>query len=97
MANEKYCNEINIDTAEHERIVVCNGLATNTHVVTTSTIYDDERDEYLTTMTVYHQRSGQVAVDVKRQAPEQSYYHEIFAPMYRSLCHKVGVNPKIVE
>lgn len=95
--NEKYCNEINIQTAEHERIVVCNGLAVNTHVVTTSTIYDDERDEYLTTMTIYHQGSGQVAVDVKRQGSEDSYYHQVFAPMYRSLCHKLGLNPKIVE
>ena len=95
--NETYCNEINIDTAEQERIVVCNGLAVNTHVVTTSTIYDDERDEYLTTMTIYNQLRGQVAVDVKRQRPEQSYFHEIFAPMYRSLCHKLGLNPKIVE
>lgn len=95
--NEKYCNEINIETAEHERIVVCNGLAVNTHVVTTSTIYDDERDEYLTTMTIYHQGSGQVAVDVKRQGSEDSYYHQVFAPMYRSLCHKLGLNPKIVE
>lgn len=97
MANEKYCNEINIETAEHERIVVCNGLRTNTHVVTTSTIYDDERDQYLTTMTIYHQGSGQVAVDVKRQGSEDSYYHQVFAPMYRSLCHKLGLNPKIVE
>lgn len=95
--NEKYCNEINIEAAEHERIVVCNGLAVNTHVVTTSTIYDDERDEYLTTMTIYHQGSGQVAVDVKRQGSEDSYYHQVFAPMYRSLCHKLGLNPKIVE
>lgn len=97
MANEKYVNEITIDAADNERIVVCNGLATNTHVVVTSTIYDDERDQYLTTMTIYHQGSGQVAVDVKRQGSEDSYYHQVFAPMYRSLCHKLGLNPKIVE
>lgn len=97
MANEKYVNEITIDVADNERIVVCNGLRTNTHVVTTSTIYDDERDVYLTTMTIYHKGSGKAAVDVKRQGSEDSYYHQVFAPMYRSLCHKLGLNPKIVE
>lgn len=97
MANEKYCNEINIETAKHSSIVVCNGLRANTHIVTTSSIYDDENDKYYITMTVLDRRRGESACAVMQQSIEDSYYHEIFCPMYRSLCHKLGLNPKIVE
>ena len=93
--NEKYCNEINIETAEHERIVVCNGA--NTHIITTSTIYDDGRDVYHTTMTILDRRDGKSVCSVMQQGIEDSYYHQVFAPMYRNLCRKLGLNPKIVE
>lgn len=93
----KYVNEITIEVADHEKLVVCNGLNTNSHVVMTTTFEDDERGKYHTTMTIFDIGRGKSACDVMVQDPEQSYFHEIFAPMYRSLCRKLGLNPKIVE
>lgn len=87
--------ELNVENADCTELIVKD--RDNTHIVTTATIHDEERDTYHTAVMVYNPQSGQCYATHASQNSEDSYFHKVLAPSYRLCCRKLGLTPRVRE
>lgn len=87
--------ELSIDNADFTQVEVAD--RENTHVVSTTTIHDEERDTYHVAVLVYNPQSGQCYADHASMHSEDSYFHKVLAPSYRLCCRKLGLTPRVRE